>query len=140
MVPLYQCSSQQKARLLCPPNVALLWVAWAVCPTGRPSNAGCNQLCLRACLATNRNCRGCSVACPTCNAQGICGCLPAVIHGPQAGGTSTQCSGKLAVARSRTCSSLLHAQYTSPSYLSRSASLTSVGNQPVQRWSMRGQS
>ena len=56
------------------------------------------------------------------------------------GGTSTQRSGELAVAGSRTCSSLPHTRYTSPSYLRRSATLTSVGNQPVQRWSMRGQS
>ena len=54
-------------------------------------------------------------------------------------GTSTQRSGELAVARSRTCSLLPHTRYTSPSYLRQSASLTSVGNQPIQRWLMRGQ-
>ena len=47
------------------------------------------------------------------------------------GGTSTQCSGELAVAGSRTCSSLPHARYTSPSYLSQSALSTSAG-QPAR--------
>ena len=139
MVLPCQCSSRQKVRHLCPSNIALLWAVWAVCPIGRLSNNGCNQLCLHACLANNRNCRGCSIACPAHNAQGNRECPPAVIWATS-GGTSTQRSGELAMAGSRTCSSLPHTQYTSPSYLSWSASSTSSGNQPIQRWSIRGQS
>ena len=127
-------------RHLCPSNVALLWVARAVCPVGRRHNTGRNQLHPHACLATNKNREGCSIACPIHNAQGNHMCPPAVMHGPRVGVMSTQRSGKLAVAGSRTCSSSPHAQYTSPSYLRWSASSTSMGNQPVQRWSMRGQS
>ena len=140
MVPPCWCSSRGMVHHLCPSNIVLPRAAQAICPIGRPSNARCNQLRLHACLATNRNCKWHSIACPTRNAQGNCACPPAVVHGPQVGGTSTQCLSKLAVAGSRTWSSSPHTRYTSPSYLSQSASSTSLGNQPVQRWSMRGQS
>ena len=64
MVPPCQCSSRQIVCHLCPSNVALLWAAQAVCPIGRQSNARRNQLRLCACLATNKNRRGHSIACP----------------------------------------------------------------------------
>ena len=129
-----------KVRHLCPSNVALLWAAWAVCPVGRPSNAGCNQLHLHACLATNRNREGRLIACPTHNAQGNHECLPAVMHGPQAGVRPPNAQASWPWPGVGPAVLLPHARYTSPSYLSRSALSTSMGNQPIQRWSMRGQS
>ena len=75
------------------------------------------------------------MACPACNAQGNRAVSASSYARATSGGTSTQRSGELAVAKSRTCSSLPHTRYTSPSYLRRLASSTSVGNQPIQRWS-----
>ena len=85
MVPLCRCSIRRKVRHLCPSNIALLWVVWAVCPIGRWCNTGCNQLRPCACLATNRNHKGRSIACLARNAQGNHVCPPAVMHRPRVG-------------------------------------------------------